>query len=70
MEFEGILSALDSSQAGEHAYRRGFMQGYVAALDDVEAGKSMDRMNDYVNTSLREWREGDCDNRQPPPAIS
>jgi len=75
MEINGkkIMSADElmalSEKFDDRDYRRGYIHGYLAALDDQEAGKSLKDMTVFFNTKLWDWWEEDCSEFVVPPEL-
>lgn len=53
----------------DRAFRRGFLHGYLMALDNIQDGIDYQKMNDFFNEELMRWRETDCTVMIPPPVI-
>ena len=53
----------------DRAFRRGFIHGYMMALDNIQAGHGYNAMNDFFNEQLMRWRESDCSAMVQPPEI-
>jgi hypothetical protein len=75
MEINGrkIVSAAElmaiAEEYNDGDYRRGYLHGYLAAIEDQEAGASLQAMIDFFNNELTEWREGDLKNMVMPPEL-
>lgn len=52
----------------ESGYRRGYVQGYNACVDDRQAGHSLERCSAFVD-ELSQWRIRDREGMVPPPTI-
>jgi hypothetical protein len=59
----------NSEMQEESAFRRGYVHGYAAACDDVEAGKTIDLLNRHADKLNNEWRTKDLSEITPPPFI-
>lgn len=53
----------------DRAFRRGFIHGYLMALDNIKAGIGYNEMNSFFNDQLMPWRESDCSVMASPPEI-
>ena len=40
----------------EQSYRRGYMQGYAQAIRDIERGKSLQEIDDFMHKKIARWR--------------
>jgi hypothetical protein len=73
MEINGIkiMSAAElmaiAGECNDGDYRRGYIHGYLAAIDDRGAGASLQGMIDFFNKELTDWREGDLKSLIIPP---
>ena len=58
----------DTQALGESAYRRGYVQGYEQALEDMERGKRTARLRNFLSATLLPWRftpHGGCQDFPP-----
>lgn len=56
----------EMESSSEQAFRRGYVHGYVHALDDDD--KTIQQRNSHVD-ALMEWRYGDCSRMFTAPVI-
>lgn len=52
---------------GEREYRRGYMDGFLAALDYVDEGKDIAWLYRFRDFVLDAWATGDCSEGVEPP---
>lgn len=65
----GQLLENQTMKFDDRAFRRGFIHGYLMALDNIKAGIGYNEMNDFFNDHLMPWRESDCSAMASPPEI-
>jgi len=75
MEINGIkimsaveLMALDE-EYNDGDYRRGYIHGYLAAIEDQEDGASLKTMIDFLDNELTQWREKSLKSMIIPPEL-
>ena len=63
------MNMIRTASNEEQAFRRGYVHGYIHAIDDHTNGKTTQQQNRFVDTALADWREGDVNKMVQPPAI-
>lgn len=53
----------------ELAYRRGYYEGYEAALRDLAAGANQEQLRYFFMHKLKDWRYSEFRRRKNPPRL-
>ena len=62
-----ILAGAFPPEPAEEAYRRGYLDGFLAALDYVSEGKDIEWLYRFRNQVLNSWSATDTDHLIEPP---